>query len=567
MSSTFVLIKLNFKYSWIAIGGAVALFLWTAQQIQDPYVIDEAAFPFAAKGVATNGTPYFYNGETRPTDLGIWHPPLYVYLLGLWIKLFGFGHIQVRGFGIMCLITTIIFIYKTVKLFSSTTSYAPSIAGVFYCTHYFVLQSNLIPDIDGTLLPLVISFSLYAIAKLLVNLEERPYKELFLISISLGFSFSTKLTTPLLLFLPLAVVHFFRNKNIISSLLLTLAQMILGLFLFLIWWIPISKIQNLDWAFPFRFTFQSAAAKSSSEGMLNQLLNSSQMPMSAISWIGFSTFILFLFASYLTIRVQDSKIRIYSISVLAFSAISWLVYNSITGAPFTFPKYWNIGLIGISISAGLMMPSAQAVKSKKVNLIVSLFAITVFAFISWTTHYRLSFTHSFISLNPSVKVSGILILLMTTTTFLVRNTFRQSKKFFTYLLLMISIISMNAGVSTAIANSSFSTRYYFGESGEKEVLTWLAENSNYRSVLFAAKDIGLESGIRFYEDAQILASVDEASIPAFLDSSGINLIVIRELYDYSPQIYSTQLAAAVQGFNRVVGSDFGDFQVWEKING
>ena len=77
----------------------------------------------------------------------------------------------------------------------------------------------------------------------------------------------------------------------------------------------------------------------------------------------------------------------------------------------------------------------------------------------------------------------------------------------------------------------------------------------------------MESGIRFYEDAQILASVDEASIPAFLDSSGINLIVIRELYDYSPQIYSTQLAAAVQGFNRVVGSDFGDFQVWEKING
>jgi hypothetical protein len=550
----------------VAVGGVVASSLWIAQQIQDPYVIDEAAFPFAAKGVATNGTPYFYNGETRPTDLGIWHPPLYVYLLGLWIKLFGFGHIQVRGFGIMCLITTIIFIYKTVKLFSSTNRYAPSIAGIFYCTHYFVLQSNLIPDIDGTLLPLVISFSLYAIAKLLVNLNQRPYTELFLISVSLGFSFSTKLTTPLLLFLPLVVVHFFRSKNIVSSLLLTLAQMILGLFLFLMWWIPISRIQNLDWTFPFRFTFQSAAAKSSGEGLLNQLLNSSQMPMSAISWIGFSTFILFLFASYLTIKVQDSKIKVYSISVLAFSAISWLVYNSITGAPFTFPKYWNIGLIGISISAGLTMPAVQSIKSKKVTLIISLFAITVFAFISWTTHYRLSFTQSFISLNPSVKVSGILIVLILATTFLVRNTVRQKKKIFTYVLLMTSIVSMNAGVSTAISNSSFSTRYYFGESGEKEVLTWLAENSDYRSVLFAAKDIGLESGIRFYEDAQILTSVDEANIPEFIDSSGINLIVIRELYDYSPQIYSAQLAAAVQGFKRVVNSDFGDFQVWEKIN-
>ncbi len=567
MSHTFVAIKLNLKYSWVAVGGVVASFLWIAQQIHDPYVIDEAAFPFAAKGVATNGSPYFYNGETRPTDLGIWHPPLYVYLLGLWIKLFGFGHIQVRGFGIICLITTIIFIYKTVRLFSSTNSYAPSIASIFYCTHYFVIQSNLIPDIDGTLLPLVISLSLYAIAKLLVNSNERPYKELFLISISLGFSFSTKLTTPLLLFLPLIVVHIFRSKKIISSFLLTLAQMILGLFFFLMWWIPISKIQNLDWTFPFRFTFQSAAAKSSGEGLLNQLLNSSQMPMSAISWIGFSSFILFLFASFLTIKVQDSKIKVYSISILAFSAISWLVYNSITGAPFTFPKYWNIGLIGISISTGLMMPAVQSIKSKKVTLIISLFAITVFAFISWTTHYRLSFTQSFVSLNPSVKVSGILIVLILATTFLVRSTVRQKKKIFTYVLLMTSIVSINAGVSNAISNSNFSTRYYFGESGEKEVLTWLAENSNYRSVLFAAKDIGLESGIRFYEDAQILTSVDEAKIPAFIDSSGINLIVIRELYDYSPQIYSAQLAAAVQGFKRVVNSDFGDFQIWEKIDG
>ena len=134
------------------------------------------------------------------------------------------------------------------------------------------------------------------------------------------------------------------------------------------------------------------------------------------------------------------------------------------------------------------------------------------------------------------------------------------------LLVSLSIISINSGVNTALAKSDFSTRYYFGESGQKRVVAWLAENSNKDSVLFAAKDIGLESGLPFYEDAQILASVAASEFSVFLESKKVNLIVIRNLFDYSPQIYANQLEAAVQGFRRVLNSNFGDFQVWERIN-
>ncbi len=558
------------NHFWVLICGLLAVIFWNLQQIQNPYVIDEAAFPYAAQGVATNGAPFFYNGETRPTDLGIWHPPLYVYLLGTWLKIFGFGHIQVRTFGLTCLTITCILIYKTIKIFASKSNTAASIGTLFYGTHYFVIQSSLIPDIDGTLLPLVISLFFFGLAKLFKSTDQIEFRNIIFLTITLGLNFSTKLTTPLLLSLPLFIILYLKTYKFIKSIFFTALQIVCALVMFLTWWIPVSKIQNLDWTFPFRFTFQSAISKGSDTSISNKILDSLQMPQSAISWLGYSTFVLIPILVYLAFKNQEQKNKIFSLSLLTFSCASWMVYNSITDAPFTFPKYWNVGLLGISLCIGILTSEdsikVSDIKTDKRVLAISVYCLVVFAFISWSSNYRLNISHSYNSLNPSLKVLAVLLIFFTLIIAILAKTSKIKFYQLAYFLLLLSIISINSGVNTVLAKSEFSTRYYFGEFGQKQVLTWLMENSNQDSVLFAAKDIGLESGLPFYEDALILASVSTSDFAVFLESKKVNLIVIRNLFDYSPQIYANQLEAAVQGFHRVLNSDFGDFQVWERIN-
>jgi 4-amino-4-deoxy-L-arabinose transferase-like glycosyltransferase len=72
------------------------------QQSGELYVIDEAEFPLVAKAIADTGRPVYYRGEDLPANVGIWHPPLYAYTLGVWVELFGSSHVAVRSFGFAC---------------------------------------------------------------------------------------------------------------------------------------------------------------------------------------------------------------------------------------------------------------------------------------------------------------------------------------------------------------------------------------------------------------------------------------------------------------------------------
>ena len=564
-------IGISIKHYWPMFFCAMATFVWIARQIRNPYVIDEAAFPYAANGVATNGTPYFYNGETRPMDLGIWHPPLYVYLLGGWIKIFGFGHVQIRAFGVLCAVITCVLIYTTVKLFSNNAHLPAALAVGFYSTHYFVVASTLVPDIDGTLEPLVLALSFFSFARILMSKTQISSRNFAEITIALGISFSTKLTTPLLLALPLYFVFKSKKGGWVKSAFYTIIQMLSGLGFFLLWWIPLSSLKNLDWTYPFRFTIQSVNSKNGGGFGLETILKSAHMPLSAISWIGFPSFLLYAFLIYIAIKKSKSVVRTYALILLIFSGTTWLVYDSITGAPFTFPKYWNIGLLGISISIGLLFPDLNIRKIEKLDLKSSIILLSyagiIFSAVIWSVSRHLKMTHNFVSFNQSHKVYTFIFIIFCITIFLIHKYLSNGLFLTFFIATVIGVVSINSAINSVISNAHFSTRYYFGETGMKPVLKWIANNSTRKSILFSAKDIGLESGLPFYEDAQVLGSIPTAEIAHFLEMHKINLIVIRNLYDYSLQVYPTQLSAAVQGFSKIAGNNFGDFQVWERSNG
>src|ERR1019366_6119587 len=86
----------------LSLAALIASFCLFAASGWKPLQLDNMDFPAVAKQTAATGLPVYYRGEENPRHLGLYHPPLYIYMLAFWIDLFGFGEIQVRIFGYMC---------------------------------------------------------------------------------------------------------------------------------------------------------------------------------------------------------------------------------------------------------------------------------------------------------------------------------------------------------------------------------------------------------------------------------------------------------------------------------
>src|SRR6478752_1836898 len=79
---------------------SIAFFLLlSANQAWKPLHLDNMDFPAVAKATAETGLPIYYRGEENPKHLGLYHPPLYIYSLAAWYRLFGPTPTATRMFG------------------------------------------------------------------------------------------------------------------------------------------------------------------------------------------------------------------------------------------------------------------------------------------------------------------------------------------------------------------------------------------------------------------------------------------------------------------------------------
>src|SRR5437879_3356747 len=131
---------------------------------------DDANFAFAARAVADSGLPFGNQGWmsergdfSQREQWALWHPPLYVYILGLFTKLFGYAPLVLR---LPALLGGLAAGWMTYLLAAELTRGPPAqkvLAGgvatllVLLCP--LVIQSTLVLDIDfGLLLPLSLLF-------------------------------------------------------------------------------------------------------------------------------------------------------------------------------------------------------------------------------------------------------------------------------------------------------------------------------------------------------------------------------------------------------------------------
>jgi hypothetical protein len=380
--------------------------------------------------------------------------------------------------------------------------------------------------------------------------------------LALGLAFSTKLTTPLTLIPLFFLLELKKNQGLIRVIYRTLLVAISGICFYLAWWIPLARIGKLDWEEPFKFTFQSATGRSNHATILETLRSALLMPKSAMAWLGPVTlFIALIFV----IKLVFSKFGIlknYLIIIFCDAILIWMTYDEITGAPFGFPKYWNIPLILISLFLGTLLPDLKVQRRKNR-------AILFLTFLGLAAITKGLFTHQAFKLTATtlpIVEPIIFFIIVVPILFAIIKSLKEMNIWASLCFSMLVIwTAQNVSVNIWLSQQRASIRYYFGESGQAEVLKWLSRNTTDQDILFSAKDIGLQSGRKFYEDAYLLGSLTPSSLSKFLLNSHVDIIVIRNKWDYSPLIYSQYFSALTNSYALAPDGAIGDFQIWRKI--
>jgi 4-amino-4-deoxy-L-arabinose transferase-like glycosyltransferase len=248
-------------FAALALAGLLALFaVVAAQGAWRPYLFDEANFLFQARAIAETGVPYAnmgYMGDRGRVfsreQYGLWHPPLYLYLLGLNVGLFHADERAARGMGIAIMALTALAVYGLGHTAAGGGPRGRScglLASVLFLASPLVVQSATVIDIDGTLLLLATS----CWTLLFLRWETAAdWRRLSALGALLGLALWTKTTTPLAL---VGVVALYQALAGRARLGLRQAAVIVlvGVPLFLgSWWLA-AKALGLPFEMPFQWT-------------------------------------------------------------------------------------------------------------------------------------------------------------------------------------------------------------------------------------------------------------------------------------------------------------------------
>jgi hypothetical protein len=560
--------------AWLYAAFAGLFLVLGVQQASQPYVIDEAVFPYVSAAVAETGRPVFYNGLLRPGDIGIWHPPGYVYSLASWIVAFGDSHLSVRLFGLVAALLTAGFVARMIRLVRPQSP--PVLAAIMfglYLLHPLVLQSALVPDIDGTVGVLALAAALAVAAQVSVA-ERRERWHLPLVALLMCVALWTKLTTPLAL-IPVFVLALKPGATGWRAWARDSVVAIgAGVGVFLVTWWALSELTGVSFRFPFEFTLDSfrkgGVGGLSFAGFLSRLLPSDLVWFWTAPLFILLALVGFVRAFTLWRVPADRALRLVAI----FGAAVFLIYNVIAGSPFGFPKYWIAAVPAMAVLAGAVLVDAQeAIAAARWRsgepaqwaflILATIIGLVMVALVHiyFTRPAPIAYPPS----RPSLAILGLVALaapaILGIIAVVMRTPFhRRQIPAALGIALVVTVFLTNVGLVLAQRSADYSVRYYYGQTGTAQAIAAVQERTDPGDAIIAAKDIGLEASRPFYEDAQLFG--DPAGLASLIDSGSVELIVTRCTWDYSEAVWPDAFAVIREHAIPVVADQGSDYVLW-----
>jgi hypothetical protein len=573
---------------WIAHAGIASVYLALfLQQASEPYTIDEAAFPYGAAAILEKGIPQFYNGETRPQDLGLWHPPLYIYTLAAQMLVLGESQAAVRSYGALAVIVAwIIGLAILRRVYPSGGTGARCLFSSVFLLNPLILAGSLVPDIDGTI-GIVLVMSFLWLGTRIVTGTDPPA----LIAVSVGiwlFSFSTKFTTTLLMVPLVALAAMLAPRCRIKHLGAQLAAILTGGAAFLLLWYNASRLLNAPFPAPFDY-FKSGLSRSQTPGGAGPVSE-------AIATLAHDRYIamwlicpLLLFslgsAALAVLRPAFSRERHLAIFYSCAAGGTIVAYAAITSSVFTFPKYWGAAVpaAALASASGAFRATRRLARtgpltSIQATLAAAAAALIMLAALAWSSLViRQALTAGEWTwprqIGVYIKVAvGLLIASFLALGWPPRPQTRGTSPSPRAAMRLVAVALAGSLATLSLAQDlvtrslPFSTRYYFGERGLQETIDFLRLTVGVDERILAAKDIGLQSGRRFYEDAQLYYGLSPEAFASFLQTTPVRAVVTRKRFDYAEAAFPAYIEVIQRYFTPVENQPSLDMTVWMRTN-
>ena len=320
-----------------------------------PLNLDNAEFPPAAEATAKTWTPVYYRGEDMPRRAAVFHPPLYVYMLAVWVKAFGASPASFRYFGFACLLLA-----GAVTVLLVQAAHGSWPRWRFHLWYWpllmlnpYTLQTASIVDIDSSIYGPVLVLLLWA-AMRLGRRSPRPASGWVLLAIGVCVAFWLKLTTALILW---PAFWLLLRGSLGGSPALRRATLVFwgGALLFVATYAAFCHLLDLNFRFALAFdtqsVFQRGAASASLADWLSRHMSQAPGVMAhLVSWGGVLPLVVLpvstvFYGMRVRKRAAPGDSAWFAILLISLSTVA--VYCLITGvfggAPFKYTfVFWPV---------------------------------------------------------------------------------------------------------------------------------------------------------------------------------------------------------------------------------
>ncbi len=567
--------------------GAMALFLLLAAlQAAKPLHLDAMDFPAVAQATAESGRPIYYRGEENATHNGLYHPPLYIYLLAAWFKLFGPGAAAARMFGAFSVLafgwTTLLL--ARCLLEPQERSGLDAWFWPLFLLNPFALQCSAIPDIDTTIYGPLLNLLVWSVLRLSWREGTRrdappSTREQALVAVAFALCLWAKLTT-VWAFIPFLVLLAPRQRGTLRGAAQVVLALTAGTALFLLTYLAYGWLVGLDVTYTWDFLQQSFSGRGH---LPSRLANLKRMGLHVLRWTGPLPWVAILWALGTSLvaflRRREERARPLGL-ILSLHGGIFLFYCSrlltFGNAPFKY-VFVSYG-VALAALAWLAPPPdssqsrppspsqgpdparlrwgrwrlAPALLGATVGLVVGILTlrdeVVRFGWLGPNTRALL--------LPSALAVAGLILQLVP------RERLRDLGRA-TLLAALTLHLGIEGGTAFVQARAEYSTTYDYGQEGLAEAASFIRQRTGPNDVVTSMKDLGYLSGRRYVENYSALAKVEEAkTLIEFWESGRVRYIVFTEGIGHDQVVRQPLLKEWLAQHAEQVAS-FGNYRIYQ----
>jgi len=459
----------------IIFGIAIRLF-----SLQKDITSDETDFVKAAKAIQETGHPLFYHSEQQPSELALWHPPMYIYLLSLALNS-SFPEISARSINaIFSVFTAVLIFLFCINLIDSRHKKIIGLsAAALFLINYFILSSSVLIDIDVLSMFFMLAFIFF----ILMDFKKQNPWYFALAAASLFFGIFNRYPIAFLVFVALGV-YYLINKDLRKSFMrYFLVGLLAGIAFLLVWGFYSTFMEPGTF---FSFIIHNAALGSENLSSIGTYIGSFMLNISQlIRLFTLPAIILMLLSFSYFLRRKEKPIKIlliYSLSIL-------LLFTFISRPAFGYPRYFLTMFPAIIILISLFVYEnlkGQAIDKKMFLLAVISFAISLCLLI--ILHPQSTFYES----NGLIKATNLpdfIFNLFASFPLFFAFFFRDKRKIAAIFILLALVLSYSLYFDLVFVNH---------ESNIKEAGTYLKEHTNASDVIICPKAVGYYAERKFW---------------------------------------------------------------------